>query len=482
MLVSVCMVGVFVGLTGVIGLVNEVVPDPFMDEVFHVGQTAAYCRGRWDEWDPKITTPPGLYYAALAILRPLASLTDYPPHLLCSSTPVLRYLNALYAALLFLLLFLTLRKLAQQTRPAAKLPSDTSTAFASLNILCFPLAFFPSLLFYTDLLSLICVLFAYHLTIQRLTVISALAGALAVFMRQSNIVWVAFCAGVAAYSLILDFLRAHVPTQGPDHKLLRDPKQPHITLAQTARLLGSILQRRPALFAELIGSLFSRLSCFLFVGLGFAVFAVTNGGLALGDRSAHQVVFHLPQLYYFLAFSAFFGLPHLFSSTQDLTQIPTRFARSSFFWLCLALSMTAGIAAFTYDHPYLLSDNRHYTFYIWKNWFRNGAPWSKFVLIPGYLLAAERLAAAVRSQSQAWRLGFVLCLAAASVPNRLLEFRYFLVPFVLWRLHTQQPASTPRLFLEFLLFNLINLASLVLFLYFPFRWTHEPNSLQRFMW
>ena len=35
------------------------------DEPFHVVQTQHYCRGRLDVWDPKITTFPGLYLAAV---------------------------------------------------------------------------------------------------------------------------------------------------------------------------------------------------------------------------------------------------------------------------------------------------------------------------------------------------------------------------------------------------------------------------------
>lgn len=34
--------------------------DCTQDEVFHVGQAQTYCDGRFNEWDPKITTPPGL--------------------------------------------------------------------------------------------------------------------------------------------------------------------------------------------------------------------------------------------------------------------------------------------------------------------------------------------------------------------------------------------------------------------------------------
>ena len=34
---------------------------PYMDEIFHVRQTQRYCAGELRSWDPKITTPPGLY-------------------------------------------------------------------------------------------------------------------------------------------------------------------------------------------------------------------------------------------------------------------------------------------------------------------------------------------------------------------------------------------------------------------------------------
>ena len=44
------------------------VPDPYMDEVFHVPQTIKYCAGQFSSWDPKITTFPGTYVAALAAL------------------------------------------------------------------------------------------------------------------------------------------------------------------------------------------------------------------------------------------------------------------------------------------------------------------------------------------------------------------------------------------------------------------------------
>ena len=38
------------------------------DEVFHIRQALAYWHNQWKVWDPKITTPPGLY-----VYKPLAT-------------------------------------------------------------------------------------------------------------------------------------------------------------------------------------------------------------------------------------------------------------------------------------------------------------------------------------------------------------------------------------------------------------------------
>ena len=47
-------------------LFSTFAPDAYMDEPFHVNQTQKYCAGQLHEWDPKITTFPGLYvFAAL---------------------------------------------------------------------------------------------------------------------------------------------------------------------------------------------------------------------------------------------------------------------------------------------------------------------------------------------------------------------------------------------------------------------------------
>ena len=58
-----------------LGCVNHKVLEPYMDEVFHVGQTQTYLAGNWTEWDPKITTPPGLYGVGVVAGRALEALS-----------------------------------------------------------------------------------------------------------------------------------------------------------------------------------------------------------------------------------------------------------------------------------------------------------------------------------------------------------------------------------------------------------------------
>ena len=42
----------------------------YQDEIFHVSQAQMYCRGRWDVWESKLTTPPGLCVQS-PFVRPL---------------------------------------------------------------------------------------------------------------------------------------------------------------------------------------------------------------------------------------------------------------------------------------------------------------------------------------------------------------------------------------------------------------------------
>lgn len=174
--------------------VNSTVPEPYLDEVFHVPQAQAYWAGNWTQWDPKLTTPPGLYifsYAFNSLTRVISRKE------LVQTTEDLRNVNAVLLWLLFVSLrvFRTLRRREQKG----------GIIYRELNIMLFPLFFFFSALYYTDLLSALTVMLSYIFWgLGQTTVTSSmvlfrvmhfLSGLLALASRQTNIFWVAIFLG-----------------------------------------------------------------------------------------------------------------------------------------------------------------------------------------------------------------------------------------------------------------------------------------------
>jgi len=133
------------------------------------------------------------------------------------------------------------------------------------------------------------------------------------------------------------------------------------------------------------------------------------------------------------------------------------------------------------EHKFLLSDNRHYTFYIWKLLFRRD-PLLRYAYVPVYWFSGWRLWQALvsRQKDVLWCAGYVLATALVLVPSPLLEFRYFIVPYLLLRVHLR-PSSSPYVWLELLVHTAINVVTLFLFLYRPFL-DPQTKQLQHFMW
>ncbi|KAJ3290580.1 glucosyltransferase [Borealophlyctis nickersoniae] len=124
--------------------VNDAVPDPYMDEIFHIPQAQRYCNGDYFTWDPKLTTPPGL-------------------------TAKLRLINILFAiATLFVYKAILDDLHGKSTRHAGQ----------ALVISFFPVAFFFHFVYYTDSGSTFFVLLAYLLGLRERFAFSAVVGSL----------------------------------------------------------------------------------------------------------------------------------------------------------------------------------------------------------------------------------------------------------------------------------------------------------------
>lgn len=220
-----------------------------------------------------------------------------------------------------------------------------------------------------------------------------------------------------------------------------------------------------------------RLLPFIAVALLFALFVAVNNGLVVGDRSAHQATIHVPQLFYYFAISATFSAPHW------LVYIPP-FVRSCtrrwFLSTMILATITAIIHCNTIVHPYLLADNRHYTFYVWKRVFEYH-PENRYILGPLYAFGAYVVYCTMqRKHSFAFVTAFFICCSLSLVPQRLLEMRYFFIPFLLMRVHVP-PRSRATLMLELIMYLAINAVTLYLFLERPFYWS-DSQAIQRFMW
>lgn len=133
----------------------------------------------------------------------------------------------------------------------------------------------------------------------------------------------------------------------------------------------------------------------------------------------------------------------------------------------------------TIVHPYLLADNRHYTFYVWNKFYGKYAL-ARYAVAPMYTLSLISLYTTINNQSAGFKLIFSICTFAAISFQQLIEIRYFIIPFLLIRLHTSQ-INSKHLFIEFLSFVLINAFVFVTFFSKEIYWS-DYEQVQRLIW
>ena len=176
--------------------------------MFHVRQAQQYCQHRFDVWDPKITTPPGIYLLSY-ILSPAAGC------------------NLIGLRSLSLFCLCTLQVVMTWTY-ATRRTSDRNVwqlQHSALNIALFPPLFFFSALYYTDVASTLSVLL-FHLVLVQVNhtatpswlrvPILVFLGASSLLFRQTNIFWV----GVfpAAVVLVNELDRGHQVVKESMHR------------------------------------------------------------------------------------------------------------------------------------------------------------------------------------------------------------------------------------------------------------------------
>jgi alpha-1,2-glucosyltransferase len=202
-----------------IAAVNSTVPESYLDEVFHIPQAQAYWAGNWTHWDPKITTPPGLYVFSNAfnsVSKAIFKKEDV------QTTEDLRNVSAV----ILWFLFVSLRVF----RSLRRREGQPGIIYRELNIMLFPLLFFFSALYYTDLFSALTVMVSYIFWgLGQTTVTSSmlfyrtmhlLSGLVALTTRQTNIFWVAiFLGGLQVVQTINVAAKSPLSPQVADAKI-----------------------------------------------------------------------------------------------------------------------------------------------------------------------------------------------------------------------------------------------------------------------
>ncbi|XP_008791275.2 dol-P-Glc:Glc(2)Man(9)GlcNAc(2)-PP-Dol alpha-1,2-glucosyltransferase isoform X2 [Phoenix dactylifera] len=492
-------------------LVNRIVPDPYMDEIFHVPQAQRYCRGDFTSWDPMITTPPGLYYLSLAYVASLfpgmwfaKAVQSFP--LLCSTT-ILRSTNAVFAIICSILVYDLLILL----RPTM---SERKATLYAIVLTLYPVHWFFTFLYYTDVASLTAVLAMYMASLKEEYWISAMLGAFAILIRQTNAVWMVFVAanGAITYAensyekvfvprnpkgivfegnnLLLD--RKDIPT---DQGLRKRKMSSSVNTTDLSKFetSGHSLCHAPGFIDEILDTTL-KLWCskwkvlisfapFIMVALAFLAFVIWNGSIVLGAKEAHVVSPHLAQLMYFGLVSGAAFAPLYFNLGQAAALYHSFRRNKVLGSLLILVALTVGFTSihfFSIAHPYLLADNRHYTFYIWRKVIQ--VHWMmKYLLVPLYVYSWFSIISILgKAQNRIWVFSFFISCALVLIPAPLIEFRYYTIPFYFLILHSQVTDYDQWLTVG-TLYVAVNIFTMTMFLFRPFHWDHEPGT-QRFIW
>uniref|UniRef100_A0A7M5XGN3 Dol-P-Glc:Glc(2)Man(9)GlcNAc(2)-PP-Dol alpha-1,2-glucosyltransferase n=2 Tax=Clytia hemisphaerica TaxID=252671 RepID=A0A7M5XGN3_9CNID len=435
---------------------SQTISRPYMDEIFHIPQAQNYCHGNYFYWDNKITTLPGLYIFSQIYLKVFATLQGLQIKDLCDVKD-LRLTNVIFIALTFVYLYQTFRTYNHGKR----FQDSMKVACAALVVVHFPLLYFFTFLYYTDVGSTLFVLMAYYWSMKNRHWLSASFGVIAIFFRQTNIVWVGFCCICA----LLNHLRRNGKL-GKDDSLVRQIFD--AVLGCLSMLLSSIWIAVP----------------YVFVLVGFVGFVIKNDGIVVGDRTSHEACLNFPQILYFsvftICFSSFVALRYL--NILKTLKMVWNFITSPINLLCLIVlsaGMFYAVHHYTYQHLYLISDNRHFTFYIWKKIFGYHHD-VKYYLIPIYAVSTLVMINELSyRRSSLWILVFFACTAIVLVPQKLLEFRYFIIPYLIFRLNLR-PSTWLELLVEGLVYGVVNYLTMNIFL--TRTHTQDGHTGQRIMW
>ncbi|XP_077295011.1 alpha-1,2-glucosyltransferase Alg10 [Arctopsyche grandis] len=441
-----------------------------IDELFHIPQGLQYCNLNFTYWDEKITTLPGLYLISTLVIGPFLECSIY----------LLRFTNLLASCVNIYLINSIVLKTQKNY--------DFKTIVQVMNIALLPPLFFFSNLYYTDTLSLTFVLLFINSYLEKGRYIAlVLYGQFAIIVRQTNVIWVALCLGNALADLLvqsyIENRNSHLPktsSKGKDKS--NKPKMiKNVMIYNFSDLSSAITFHIQSNFHFVLRSMtfvrFCEILAMVSVMIGFMIFVLINGSVVVGDKSAHTASVHIPQLFYFTLFYGFFSIPFVLRNVLSVlrTLIKNKLK------ILLVLAVCLVIVRFnTLIHPYLLADNRHYTFYIWNKFY--GKYWfAKYVVVPVYVFLGFSIYENVKSSTSAgFIIPFLVCLFASVALQKMIEVRYFFIPYVILKMRFAEPSWT-TVVVDFIINTIVSYITFNIFFTKEIIWS-DFNDIQRLIW
>lgn len=143
----------------------------------------------------------------------------------------------------------------------------------TMSLIILPPMYFFSFVYYTDVPSLTSILFMVYFSLKERYLISSSFGLFSVFMRQTNIVWVA---GILGTHVVNDMMRKVYP------KLkLEESKFSHFWFALKTHL------KEPKQILHLVIQSIKTYSGYILVVLAFIAFLIINGSIVGNKKLSH---------------------------------------------------------------------------------------------------------------------------------------------------------------------------------------------------
>lgn len=177
-------------------------------------------------------------------------------------------------------------------------------------------------------------------------------------------------------------------------------------------------------------------------------------------------------------FLAIFAPSLLLSKLKSVLRL---FLNHWYLFIGLSIVFAIIIRYNTIEHPYLLADNRHYTFYLW-NRFYGKYEFARYIIIPLYLLSLGCVYCLLNEnqRSTGFTILYIVCTLASIALQRLIEIRYFILPYIYLRMHLNN-IKPKFIMVELVLYLVLNACTFYLFFTKEIVWT-DYKETQRLIW